>query len=175
MRKPIRLAALVPCVAIGFAVAAPVALAQDAGRPLPERQRLEGEIRRGFARAVRERVGLSEEQMRRLAPLTQQHEQQRRQLQQEERRTRIALQGELRSATPDTARVAQLLDAMLGVQKRRMQMIEAEHRDLATVMTPVQRARYLALQEQVRRRIEQMRQGPGPGDGPRPRRGPPPR
>ena len=139
-----------------------LALPQDAMAqntpPPPQRARLEGEIRRGFARAVRERVGLSDEQMRRLAPLTQQHERQRRALQQEERRTRVALQAELRSERPDTATVARLLDALLAVQRRRLQTIEAEHRDLASVMTPVQRARYLALQEQVRRRVEQMRQ-----------------
>lgn len=134
--------------------------AQERGTAVPpQRARLEGEIRRGFARAVRERVGLSEDQMRRLAPLTQKHEQQRRALQQEERRTRVALQLELRGGQPDTANVARLLDALLQVQRRRLALVEAEHRDLATVMTPVQRARYLALQEQVRRRMEQMRQG----------------
>jgi Spy/CpxP family protein refolding chaperone len=131
--------------------------------PPPQRARLEGEIRRTFARAVRERVGLSDEQMRRLAPLTQNHEQQRRRLQQEERTARVALQTQLRSDAPDTAAVSRLLDTLLDVQRRRMQMIEAEHRDLATVMSPVQRARYLGLQEQVRRRMEQMRQGPPPG------------
>jgi Spy/CpxP family protein refolding chaperone len=130
--------------------------------PAPQRARLEGEVRRTFARAVRERVGLSEDQMRRLAPLTQKHEQQRRALQQQERRARLALQAQLRGDTPDTAAVSGLLAALLDVQRRRVQMIEAEHRDLATVMTPVQRARYLGLQEQVRRRMEQMRQRPAP-------------
>jgi hypothetical protein len=150
--------------------------AVQAQRPEPpERARLEGEIRRGFARAVRERVGLSDEQMRRLAPLTQRHEQQRRALQLEERRARMALQAELLGASPDTTAVARLLDTLLDVQRRRLQMIEAEHRDLATVMTAVQRARYLALQEQVRRRVEQLRQrqaGGAPGPVP-PRRRPP--
>lgn len=156
--------------------------AQDArpAEPPPQRSRLEGEIRRTFARAVRERVGLSDEQMQRLAPLTRKHEENRRALQQEERRARIALQTQLRSNAPDTAAVASLLNALLDVHRRRFQMIESEHRDLATVMTPVQRARYLGLQEQVRRRMEQMRQGPPPGaeggpGGDRPgRRRPPP-
>jgi hypothetical protein len=129
----------------------------------PQRTRLEGEIRRTFARAVRERVGLSEDQMRRLAPLTEKHERNRRALQQEERGARVALQTQLRAEAPDTAAVTRLLDTLLDVQRRRFQMIEAEHRELATVMTPVQRARYLGLQEQVRRRLEQMRQGPPPG------------
>jgi hypothetical protein len=102
----------------------------------PERARLEGEIRRGFARAVRQRVGLNDDQMRRLAPLTQRHEQERRQIQMDERRSRLALQAELMGATPDTAAVARLLDALRDVQRRRYQLIETEHRDLATVMNP---------------------------------------
>jgi Spy/CpxP family protein refolding chaperone len=145
--------------------AAPVSAQEQSvpDRPPPQRARLEGEIRRTFARAVRERVGLSEDQMRRLAPLTEKHERQRRTLQQEERRARMALQTQLRSEAPDTAVVATLLGNLLDVQRQRFQLIEAEHRELATVMTPVQRARYLGLQEQVRRRMEQMRQGPPPG------------
>lgn len=127
-----------------------------------ERARLEGEIRRGFARAVRQRVGLTDDQMRRLAPLTQKYEQQRRRLQADERRARVALQAALRAPSPDSAVVGRQLDSLLAVQRRRMLMTEAEHRELATVMTPVQRARYFALQEQVRRRVEQMRQGRPP-------------
>jgi Spy/CpxP family protein refolding chaperone len=169
-------------VLLGALVLAPDFVAAQDERPVgppPQRTRLEGEIRRSFARAVRERVGLSEDQMQRLAPLTQKHERQRRLLQQEERNARVALQTQLRSDTPDTAAVAKLLETLLDVQRRRFQMIETEHRELATVMTPVQRARYLGLQEQVRRRLEQMRQGLPPGGageaGARPgRRRPPP-
>ena len=35
---------------------------------------------------------------------------------------------------------------------------ESEQRELSTIMTPIQRAKYLALQEQVRRRLEQLQQ-----------------
>ena len=157
-----RLSALGARLLVAATILAAPVYAQAPDASPPQRARLEGEIRRSFARAVRERVGLSEDQMRRLAPLTQTHEQRRRTLQQDERRARVALQGELRSERPDSANVARLLDALVGVHRRRLQMIEAEHRDLATVMTPVQRARYLALQEQVRRRVEQMRQGRPP-------------
>jgi Spy/CpxP family protein refolding chaperone len=122
------------------------------------RARLEGEVRRGFARLVRQRVGLSEDQMRRLAPLARSHDQQRRELQQQERRTRASLRDLLREARPaDSAQVARLLQTLIEIQKRRVALVEIEQRDLATVMTPFQRARYVALQEQVRRRLEQMR------------------
>jgi len=134
--------------------AAPERAPDSAGRA-----RLEGDIRGGFARAVRERVGLSDAQMRQLGPLSQRHEQQRRRLQLEERDTRTALRVAVRAYQPaDSAKVGQLLQNLIDIQRRRVQLLEVEQRDLSAMMTPVQRARYLALQEQVRRRLEQMRQ-----------------
>ena len=61
----------------------------------------------------------------------------------------------------------------MDVQKRRVQQMEQEDKDLATIMSPVQRARFLGLQEQMRRQMEERRQGRGQG-GPPPRREPPP-
>ena len=123
------------------------------------RARLENEIRRGFARAVRQRVGLNDEQMGRLGPVAMKYEQQRRQLQSQERETRMSLRTALRNEQgADPQQVDGLLQSMLDIQKRRLQLLESEQRDLATIMTPVQRARYMALQEQIRRRLEQMRQ-----------------
>lgn len=156
------------------AAAMPLSAQQRPGQPPPARAQLEGEIRRGFARAVRERVGLNEDQMRRLAPVTQKHEQQRRQLQMEERASRMALQLAMRDSTPDQDRVAQELQRLLDIQKRRIALLESEQRDLAGIMTPVQRAKYMALQEQVRRRMEQMRQRRMMGGDPPPERAAPP-
>lgn len=159
-----RLGRLLVCVLAAGSLAAP-ALAQrpqqQRAQPGQERARLEGDIRRGFARAVRQRVGLSEDQMRRLGPVTQRHEQQRRQLQMEERRTRMALHALLRDSSADSSGISQHLQTLVDLQKRRVQVLEAEHRDLATIMTPLQRARYMAVQEQLRRRMEQMRQRRG--------------
>ena len=149
--------------ALALANVAPAqAIASRAQDPVA-RQRLEAELRRGFARAVRVRVGLTEDQMTRLRPIAQRYEQQRRQLQVQERDTRQALRAALRNEqTADQSQVDQLLQTMVEIQKRRLQLVEAEQRDLATVMTPVQRAKYLALQEQIRRRLEQMRQRRAP-------------
>jgi hypothetical protein len=123
------------------------------------RARLENEIRRGFARAVRQRVGLNDDQMSRLGPLATRYEQQRRRLQVEERDTRLSLRAALRNEqTADQKQVEQLMQRMLEIQKRRLELVESEQRELATIMTPVQRAKFTALQEQIRRRVEQMRQ-----------------
>jgi Spy/CpxP family protein refolding chaperone len=148
---------------LAFSVAAqqgPAGLAPRQGAPdTIGRARLEGQIRQGFGRLVRQRVGLSEDQMALLGPVSQRYEQQRRQLQVEERDTRVALRASIRNAaTADPKQVDQLLQKMVDIQKRRTLLLESEQRDLAGIMTPIQRARYMALQEQVRRRLEQMRQ-----------------
>jgi hypothetical protein len=123
------------------------------------RARLENEIRRVFARAVRQRVGLNDAQMNRLGPVAQQYEQQRRRLQVEERDLRVSLRASLRNEQgADPKQVDRMLQRMIEIQRRRLDILESEQRDLATFMTPLQRAKYAALQEQFRRRVEQMRQ-----------------
>jgi len=123
------------------------------------RTRLEENVRRGLARAVRVRVGLTDDQMNRLGPIARRYEQERRQLQVQERDARQSLRAALRNEkTADQRQVERHLQTLLDVQKRRAQLLESEQRDLATIMTPVQRAKYMALQEQVRRRLEQLRQ-----------------
>lgn len=143
-----------------LAVALPLEAQQRAAR-VPDssgRARLEGELRQGFARLVKERVGLTDDQMRRLAPVAQSYEQQRRRLQLDERNARTSLRQTMRDyQAADSTKVDRLLRSLVEVQKRRAQLLESEQRDLATVMTPPQRARYMALQEQIRRRLEQMR------------------
>lgn len=134
----------------------------------PRRAELEDDVRRGFARAVRERVGLSEEQMLRLGPVTRKFEEQRRQAQMDERDARTKLQGLVMvGAESDSVRIRQFIGQMNEVRRRRLQIDEAEQKELAAIMTPLQLAKFLGIQEQVRRRLEQMRPFPGgsPPDG----------
>lgn len=136
------------------------------------RARLETQLRLRFARAVRQRVGLSDGQMARLQQVSAKYEQQRRPLAQEERSTRLQLRGlMLDEAHADQHQVDLLLGRLIGIQKRRLAVLEAEQRDLGEFMTPIQRAKYLAMQEQVRRRMQEMRErrmqrAPGAGIGP---------
>jgi CBS-domain-containing membrane protein len=123
------------------------------------RARMERQVRQNFARLVRQGVGLSEEQMGRLVPVTQRFEQQRRQLQMDERDARMGLRQMMRDEkTANPQQVDRLLQTLVDVQKRRALLLEAEQRELAGIMTPVQRAKFMAIQDQVRRRLEQMRQ-----------------
>jgi Spy/CpxP family protein refolding chaperone len=147
------------------------------GQP-PARQQAPAEvrdrIRQRFARLLRERVGLSDDQLRRLAPISRGFDARRQTLFREERAVRQALRRELGAASPDQARIAAQIDQLFALQRRRLDLAAEEQRELATFMTPAQRARYLALQEHLRRRAEEMRRrrggGPPRGAG---RRAPP--
>jgi Spy/CpxP family protein refolding chaperone len=127
-------------------------------------------------RLLRERVGLNDEQMRRLAPVNQRFDARRQALFREERELRQALRRELSGQTADQGRVSSQIDQLFALQRRRLDLAAEEQRELASFMTPAQRARYLALQETLRRRAEEMRRRRGgggrAGGG---RRGPPER
>jgi Spy/CpxP family protein refolding chaperone len=105
--------------------------------------------------------------MRRLAQITPDFEQRRQSLFREERMARQTLRRELSADAADQSRVAAQIDQLFALQRRRLELAADEQRQLAAFMTPVQRARYLALQEHLRRRAEEMRRGRGgPGRGP---------
>jgi hypothetical protein len=133
------------------------------GRQLPgeaadaNRAQLERRFRQTLYQMTRRRVGLSDAQMTQLVPINQRFEVQRRGIQRQERDTRLALRDAMRDSThADQARITGYLDKLVELQRQRVELIAQEQRDLAGFMTPLQRARYTALQEQVRRRIEQM-------------------
>ena len=57
----------------------------------------------------------------------------------------------------DQAVVARTLDRVHELQRERVDLQIEEQRAFAAFMTPVERARYAALQEHVRRRVEALR------------------
>ena len=144
-----------------------------AARQLPDergatvnRAQLERRFRQMLYQVTRRRVGLTDAQMNRLMPINQRFETQRRAIQRQERETRLSLRDAMRDSThADQARITSYLDKLVELQRQRVELVAQEQRDLAAFMTPLQRARYTALQEQVRRRIEQMgRQNRTPAD-----------
>jgi hypothetical protein len=147
----------------------------DAQRPAPDsaparREALEQRVRQRMAAVVQQRLGLNADQMRRLGEVNREMEAQRRLLQEQERDVRVGLRTEvMRGDSANQDRVARFIDQLIDVQRRRIELISREQRALAGFMTPTQRAQYLAIQDQVRRRVEEMRGRPGRGQ----RRGPP--
>jgi protein CpxP len=120
------------------------------------RPELEQRFRQRMAQVVKNRVGLTDEQMRQLGPVSRKYEDERRKLHQEERLARMTLRRNL--LTPDSAdqpETARLIDQLMAIQRRRLDLLAAEQRELAAFMSPVQRAKYLVLQDQLRRQLEE--------------------
>jgi Spy/CpxP family protein refolding chaperone len=145
-----------------------------------ERDSLETRVRVRMMGMLKTQLGLNDEQIRRLAATNRRFEGQRRQMFEQERRVRFDLRHALGEGG-DTTKVAPLLDSMLTLQRDRLEMMEAEQRELATFLTPVQRARLVGLEEQIRRRMTEMREVRGergasdrPAGGGRRPSGPPP-
>ena len=124
----------------------------------PRREQLEARLRQQLWRVTKNRVGLTDEQMNRLAQTSRPFDTQRRELAGQERTERLVLRRELLAgANANQDRVAASLDRVLDIQRRRAQLQIDEQRALAGFLSPVQRAKYAALQEQLRRRAENLR------------------
>ena len=138
-----------------------------AGQGTARRQQLEARLRQGLWRVTKNRVGLTDEQMTRLAQASRPFDVERRQLAVQEREARLTLRREITAGpSADQQRIATSLDRMLDLQRRRAQLQIDEQRALGAFMTPLQRAKYAALQEQLRRRAENLRrQRMGAADG----------
>jgi hypothetical protein len=124
----------------------------------PERQKLEQRLRTGMARVVKQRIGLTDEQMAKLARSNARYDARRRELNREERARRVELRAQVMAAeTANQEQIATALDRILQIQRERIELQIEEQRQLGAFMTPLQRARYAALQEQIRRRLEGIR------------------
>ena len=137
------------------------------------RAMLEQQVRERAAALTRERLGLTDAQMQQLQRVNTRFGPQLSAVVMEERSSRRQLRQELTAAQPNQARVSTLLDASIRLQKQRIALIEAEQKELAAFLTPVQRARYLALQAQFRNRADQLSRQNSGGRGRGMRRPPP--
>lgn len=141
-------------------VLTPLATASAQHTPPVRRDRamLEQQFRERIEALLKERLSLTDAQLAVLRDVNNRLDGERRALFREERAVRLEMREALRGgedqATQD--RVAGLLERARLVQRKRLDLMDAEQRELATTLTPVQRAKYLGLQEQLRRRAEDM-------------------
>ncbi len=122
-----------------------------------ERAKLEQQFRAQIAQIVRQRLQLSDDQFRQLLSTNQRFEVQRRDLVRQEREVVLGLREEQLSATPNQNRVSSLIDKRLELEQQRLAITQQEQRELGGFLTPVQRAQYAALQDQMRRRLQDFR------------------
>lgn len=170
---------LLTAVAVASLLWAPVALVAQrpasgsSGRPEAETQRrerpprpqdperraeVERQLRERFSGAVKQQLGLDDAQVRKLQDHNRRFADRRLTLVQRERDARSVLRDELhRDQQADNPKVATALQELMKVQKERSALLEDEDKSLGEFLTPVQRARYFALQEAMRKRIEDLR------------------
>lgn len=143
-------------VALGCAIAAPLR-AQGGGDPT--QRPLVQALQRRVLDVVQRTLGASDDQMRQIVEVNRKYEGERRALNQKDREARQTIRAEvLRDSLADQDKVASMLDALVDVQRERLDVFAREQRDLARFLTPVQRAKYATLQEGLRKKVEQLRQ-----------------
>jgi Spy/CpxP family protein refolding chaperone len=153
-----RLHGLVLALAILLAPSAVEAQRGPGGPDGPRREQMEQQLRRNLWQLAKQRIGFTDAQMSKLEQTSIRFDARRRALMTEERAVRQTLRKELvADAKADQASVARALDRLHQLQRQRVDLLIEEQREFATFMTPVQRAKYAALQEQVRRRVETLR------------------
>jgi len=152
-------------------VATSITAQTPAGSATPNRAALEQRFREQSARVAQQRLGLTDAQLAQLSQSNARFAPQQNQLVIQERETRRQLRIEMTAGNQaNQQHVSALLDDALRLQKQRIALVEAEQKDLARFLTPVQRAGYLSLQAQVRRRAQELARGDGtqsPGFGQR--------
>jgi hypothetical protein len=146
-----------------LAVVASSALAQDAAPQVrdttPQKKELAQQIRQRWLEIVRNRLGLNDVQMRQLQETTRHFNAQRQTLNQEERAIRGEMRDQVIGVVPaDDKHLAAMIDTVLDLQRQRLELTRNEQRELSLFLTPLQRVKYLALQEQLRQQMERLRQ-----------------
>ena len=150
--------------ALAFVTSGAVAQATPQRVPPPQddstqRQTLAKAIRQRWQQIVHDRLGLNDVQMRQLQETTRHFNAQRQTLNQEERAIRTEMRDQVTGAAPaDDKHLAAMIDTVLDLQRQRLELTRNEQRELSLFLTPLQRVKYLALQEQLRQQMEKLRQ-----------------
>ncbi len=120
---------------------------------------IEQQLQRRIAQIMKERLALTDAQLTQLEAVTMKLERERHAVRSEEWRIRTALRAQLLSGdSASNEVVGELLDRMPRVERRRIELMETEQRELAAFLTPVQRARFMALQDEIRKNMDEIRQ-----------------
>ena len=148
--------------------------AQDSTAAGPRAPALRRLIEERFAVRIKEQLGLSDDQMRRLRATTVKFGGRRRELEGRQLAIRRALALQLRPGTAaDQDSVAKLTDDLLSGRVAYAQTFRDELAELKEYLNPVQRAQLMAMRERLLMRARQFRERQGGiGDGFRGRRRP---
>jgi Spy/CpxP family protein refolding chaperone len=150
------LASVVPSAAT--AQVTPPAGERRGGRPDdPRRGELERRFQQRVDAMVRQRLQLTDEQATKLREVASRAETTRRALRREEMQARQAMRDELLAGDhANESKVADLMEQMPRLERRRIELMEQEQRELSKFLSPIQRARYFALQDELRRNMQEL-------------------
>ena len=124
-----------------------------------QRGEMERRLQQGLWRIAKARIGLTDAQMSQLAEVNRRFDARRRTINQDERAQRLLLRAAVvANDTTNQDRVAAALDRVVQLQHQRLDLVAEEQKELAGFMTPLQRAKFGALQEQLRRRVQALQQ-----------------
>ena len=125
--------------------------------PQGNRPALEQQFRERTAKLVQQRLGLTDAQLARLEQTNARYAPQLRRLATQERDIRSQLRQEMTAGnSANQQHVSDLLDAALRLQRERLDLVQTEQKELSAFLTPVQRARYIALQAQFGKRAREL-------------------
>ena len=121
------------------------------GNQGPGRAKVE-EFRKFYEKMLRERVAFTDEQLVKWRAWNRRFDVERRETWAEERALRNTLRQQLaRGVTPDEAIVVDAMDRWAKLDRKRLDQKERENKALATFLTPIQRARFFAIQDETLR------------------------
>ncbi len=117
----------------------------------------ENRIQARINQVVRRRLALTDEQFESLQGVALKIEEERRALRNEEMTSRFTMRQELQSRDRvNETKIGELLEQLPKFERRRLELMEREQRELARFLTPSQRARYVGLQDELRRGVQDI-------------------
>lgn len=115
---------------------------------------------------LRERLQLTDDQSAKLRAHGKRIDVDRMALRKEERDFREALRQELTpGVTPNDAKLTELMNRWPTLERKRVALQEREQKELSAFLSPVQRARFFALQDEMRRMMQEAQWRRGDKDG----------
>lgn len=128
-------------------------------RPSPgvnERAQLEKRMRKETEQALRDRLKLSEDQVKKLRAHETRFQPRRSEIVDELRSISEETEKEIaRGDAADQKRVADFMQRTISLRKRLMELGEEQQRELLTFLTPVQTSQYTSFQKQLRDKVRQ--------------------
>lgn len=156
-----RFLSLALLVAICAALPAVVPAQVESPNAAVLRQRIENQ----FLARVKQQLGLDEVQSQRMLGVLKESADTRRELEETESSLKSVLHEQLRPGiAADTAAINRALDQLFANRVRYAETFRSEMVDLRAFLTPVQRAQYFQLREQLMQRIQQIIEARRPGN-----------